>query len=357
VHPTRGDNNNPGTSTLEPFRTVRHALESPTVQAAVNLGGGTDVIVRIIASGTEDVGGDITSRTLTAGSVTVLPDSGVNFTLNLNNKLLTLNKGYRLQGFKIESRDPGGSNAKAAITLAAAGTPLKDMLIDCRGLGSAGNATDGVGSGDRCIEVTAFSATSATVTLDNVDVLITGDKDFTAGIRHVGTNTILRVINGSSVVATGPASGNQGVVGILENSNGGSVEIEGPNTEVNLSAISPPTSGTPKPNVAILLKGNSGPLRKVINSQIKVKEPTLPATQGQIGVCVGSTINVTVQGNTFTNSSSGSNSIAICRQYGSVIPPTPLPPVNTFIDFSTPPPDTAERRFLTSSSSPPCSCP
>jgi hypothetical protein len=326
---------------------VRHALESPTVQAAVNLGGGTDVIVRIIASGTEEVGGDITSRTLTAGSVTVLPDSGVNFTLNLNNKLLTLNKGYRLQGFKIESRDPGGSNAKAAITLAAAGTPLKDMLIDCRGLGSAGTA--GVGSGDRCIEVTASSTTPATVTLDNVDVLIKGDKNFTAGIRHVGTNTILKVINGSSVVATESApSGNQGVVGILENSTGGSVEIEGPNTEVNLSAISPPTGGTPKPNVAILLKGNSGPARKVINSEIKVKE----ATPGQIGVCVGSSINVTVQGNTFTNSSSGNKSIAICKQFGNVNP-TPLPPVNTFNGFSTPPPATAEKRFVTSS----CSCP
>jgi hypothetical protein len=276
----------------------------------------------------------------------VLPDSGVNFTLNLNNKLLTLNKGYRLQGFKIESGNPGDTDKKAAITLAAAGTPLKDMFIDCRGLGSAGNATDGVGSGDRCIEVTAFSATSATVTLDNVDVLIKGDKDFTAGILHRGTNTILRVINGSSVVATGQAagsSGNQGVVGILENSNGGSVEIEGPNTEVNLSAISPATGA---PNVAILLKGNSGSTRKVINSEIKVNEED----PGQIGVCVGSTINVTVQGSNFTNSSSGSNSIAICQRTTGSVSPNPLPPVNTFNNFSTSP----ERRFLTF---PSCSCP
>jgi len=332
---------------------VRHALESPTVQAAVNLGGGTDVIVRIIASGTEEVGGDITSRTLTAGSVTVLPDSGVNFTLNLNNKLLTLNKGYRLQGFKIESRDPGGSNAKAAITLAAAGTPLKDMLIDCRDLGTAGTATTDAGLGDRCIEVTASSTTSATVTLDNVDVLIKGDKDFTAGIHHKGANTILRVINGSSVVATGQeagSSGNQGVVGILENSNGGSVEIEGPNTEVSLSAIQPAASGAR--NVAILLRSNSGPTRKVINSEIKVNE----ANPGQTGVCVGGNITVTVRDNTFTNSFSGNNSIAICQQAG-IVSPTPLPPVNTFNNFFTPPPDTAERRFLTSSSSPSCSCP
>jgi hypothetical protein len=272
--------------------------------------------------------------------VTVVGPSG--FNLNLSNKLLTLNKGYRLKGFQITSGDPGGSGTKAAaITLAAAGTPLKDMLIDCRGLGTAGTAS--VGSGDRCIEVTASSATPATVTLDNVDVLIKGDQDFTAGIRHKGTNTILKVINGSSVVATGPASANKGVVGILEDSTFGSVEIEGPNTEVNLSAISPATGVVP--NVAILLKGSSGPARKVINSEIKVKE----GTPGQIGVCVGSSINVTVQGNTFTNSSLGNNSIAICKQLGNVNP-IPLPPANTFNDFFTSP----EKRFVTS---PSCSCP
>ena len=328
---------------------MRKVLESTAVQTAASLGGGTNVIVRIIDDGTENVSiTNINSLTLTAGSVTVLPDSGVNFTLKLNDKLLTLNKGYRLQGFKIESGDPGGTGTKAAaITLAAAGTPLKDMLIDCKGLGSAGTA--GVGSGDRCIEVTASSATPATVTLDNVDVLITGDKNFTAGIRHVGTRTILRVINGSSVVATGPAPGNEGVVGILENSPLGSVEIEGPNTEVNLSAISPATGAA---NVAILLRSNSGPARKVINSKIKVKEETVGGqTVGQIGVCVGSSIDVTVQDNIFTNSSPsspGSKSIAICKQAGGSVSPTPPDQFNTFIDFD------PSKIFVTS---PNCSCP
>jgi len=319
---------------------VRHVLQSTAVQTAASLDGGTNVIVRIIADGTEEVDAsstNINSLTLTAGSVTVLPDSGVDFTLNLNTKLLTLNKGYRLQGFKIESGNPDGSAPAAAIKLDAAGTPLKDMLIDCTGLGTAGNPTAGVGSGDRCIEVTAFSATPATVTLDNVDVLIKGNQNFTAGILHVGTNTILRVINGSSVVATGQgSSGNQGVVGILENSNLGSVEIEGPNTEVNLSAIQPLASGAR--NVAILLRGNSVSTRKVINSEIRVNE----ANSGQIGVCVGSTINVTVQGSTFTNSFSGNNSIAICQRFGTVTSSG-----NTFINFG------PNRSFVTSS----CSCP
>jgi len=324
---------------------VERALESTEVQTAASLGGGTNVIVRIIADGTEEVSStNIDSLTLTAGSVTVLPDSDVNFTLKLmNGKLLTLNKGYRLQGFKIESGDPGGTNTRAAaITLAAAGTPLKDMLIDCTGLGTAGTATAGVGSGDRCIEVTA---SSATVTLDNVDVLIKGDKDYTAGIRHVGPRTILRVINGSSVVATGQgSSGNQGVVGILENSDLGSVEIEGPNTEVNLSAIRPVASGAR--NVAILLRGNSFRTRKVINSEIKVNE----ANPGQIGVCVGTTINVTVQGSTFTNSSPGRNSIAICQRTTGSVSPDPLSSGNRFNNFSTSP----DKRFVTF---PDCSCP
>jgi hypothetical protein len=350
VDPVRGSDTNPGTAT-QPFQTVRYALTTDVVSSAANTigsgtDGGTDVTVTIVRAETEVVPGtinNINTPTLDRGSVTVVGLSGFNF--NLNNRPLTLNKGYRLRGFQITSGDPSSSSssAKAAITLAAAGTPLKDMFIDCTGLGTAGNA--GVGSGDRCIEVTA---SSATVTLDNVDVLIKGDQNFTAGIRHVGTNTILRVINGSSVVATGQAPGspgNQGVVGILESSNLGSVEIEGPNTEVNLSAIQPFASGAR--NVAILLKGNSGPERKVINSKIKVGE----ATTGQIGVCVGRSIDVTVQGNIFTNSPSGNNSIAICQQTGRVTPdPLSLSSGNTFNYFSTSSPD---NRFVTSS----CSCP
>jgi hypothetical protein len=350
VDPVSGSDTNPGTAN-QPFQTVKYALTTPIVSSAANTAGsgtdgGTDVTVTIVRAGTQDVsGGDISTPSLDRGSVTVVGPSG--FNLNLSGNFLTLDKGYRLQGFKIESGDPGGNAAKAAITLNAAGTPLKDMLIDCRGLDTVGSAV--VGSGDRCIEVTASSATPATVTLDNVDVLITGDKNFTAGIRHVGTRTILRVINGSSVVATGPAPGNEGVVGILENSPLGSVEIEGPNTEVNLSAISPATGAA---NVAILLRSNSGPARKVINSKIKVKEETVGGqTVGQIGVCVGSSIDVTVQDNIFTNSSPsspGSKSIAICKQAGGSVSPTPPDQFNTFIDFD------PSKIFVTS---PNCSCP
>jgi hypothetical protein len=353
VHPTRGDDNNPGTSTLEPFRTVKHALESPTVQAAVNLGGGTDVIVRIIADGTENVGRDITSRTLTAGSVTVLPNSGVNFTLKLNNYLLTLNKGYRLQGFRIKSGDPrgpsgAGANA-AAITLNAEGTPLKDMVIDCAD--STGSITTSgataVGDGDKCVHVT--SSVSGTVTLENVDISIPSNQNFVTGILHEGRGT-LKVTNSSVVaVRSGTRQGTaKGVVGIYGNTTSGSVEVFG--SIVSLSRIQA-TGG----NVFAVLLSGPGPSGsidsgRVERSQIQVREGN-SASEIAIGVCVkassSSSVPVTVQDNTFTNTDappSASNSIAIYRQAGNVVP-TPMPTGNTFIGFSTSPPS-QERRYV-----------
>jgi hypothetical protein len=341
VHPTRGDDNNPGTSTLEPFRTVKHALESPTVQAAVNLGGGTNVIVRIIASGTEDVVGNITSRALTAGSVTVLPNRGVSFTLNLNGSLLTLDEGYRLQGFRIKSGDPSGPNARAAaITLNAEGTPLKDMVIDC--VDSTGSITTSgataVGGGDKCVHVT--SSVSGTVTLENVDISIPSNQNFVTGILHEGRGT-LKVTNGSSVVAAGSGTA-RSVVGIYGNTTSGSVEVVG--STVSLSAITAP-GGTGGNVFSVLL---SGPIAsgRVEGSSIQVKNSTSGTA---IGVCVNASGTVTVQGNTFTNAPSGSSSIAIYKQAGTVVP-TPMPTGNTFNGFSTPPPQTSEKRYVEYSS-------
>ncbi|MFS8887699.1 hypothetical protein NW823_04960, partial [Synechococcus sp. R55.1] len=332
---------NPGTKTLEPFRTVKHALESPTVQAAVNLGGGTNVIVRIIASGTEDVGGNITSRALTAGSVTVLPNSGVSFTLNLNGSLLTLNEGYRLQGFRIKSGDPGGSSAKAAaITLAAAGTPLKDMVIDC--VDSTGSITTSgataVGDGDKCVHVT--SSVSGTVTLENVDISIPSNQNFVTGILHEGRGT-LKVTNGSSVVAAGSGTA-QGVVGIYGNTASGSVEVDG--STVSLSAIT--ATGSNGNVFAVVL---SGPIAsgRVEGSSIQVREGA--SGRIAIGVCVnasGASGTVTVQGNTFTNAPRGNTSIAIYKQAGNLVP-TPIIDNNTFDGFSTSPP-AREKRYVTS---------
>jgi len=309
---------------------VKHVLQSTEVRTAASLDGGTNVIVRIIADGTEDVSTNINSLALTAGSVTVLPDSGVNFTLNLDGYLLTLNKGYRLQGFRIKSGDPGGNQTpEAAITLKAEGTPLKDMVIDCAGsTGSTGITDSGVravGQGDKCVHVPP--SVSGTVTLENVRITIPSNQDFVTGILHKGDGT-LKVTN-SSVVAVG--SGNkQGVVGIYGNTAVGSVEVVG--STVSLSAIQAAGSATGS-NGNVFAVVLSGPIAsgRVEGSSIQVRE----GAPGRIaiGVCVNASGTVTVQGNRFTNAPSGNTNTSIAiYNHG---PGTVVRTGNNFIGFST----------------------
>jgi hypothetical protein len=316
---------------------VQYALTTPIVSSAANTigsgtDGGTDVTVTIVRAETQGVSGDISTPTLDRGSVTVVGPSGFNF--NLNNKLLTLNKGYRLQGFKIESRDPGGpSDRAAAITLNAEGTPLKDMVIDCAGsTGSTGITSSGasrVGEGDKCVHVTS----SGTVTLENVRITIPSNQDYVTGILYQGSGT-LKVTNGSSVVAVSSGQ-KQGVVGIYGNTAFGSVEVVG--STVSLSAIQANGGKV----FSVLL---SGPIAsgRVEGSSIQVREGS-SVSEIAIGVCVNASGTVTVQGNTFTNALSGnpSYSIAIYKQAGTVVP-TPMPTGNTFDGFST------SRRYVTS---------
>jgi hypothetical protein len=264
------------------------------------------VIVRIIVSGNSGRFWLATSSPVglwTAGSVTVVPDSGVN-TLNLNGKLLTLNKGYRLQGFKIKSRDPGGSsgNARAAaITLNAEGTPLKDMVIDCTGITASGATA--VGEGDKCVHVTSGLGLGTVVTLENVRITIPSNQNFVTGILHEGSGT-LKVTNGSSVVAAG--SGNaKGVVGIYGKTTVGSVEVVG--STVSLSAIKAVGGNV----FSVLLAGPIASGRVEGGSSIQVREGN-SASEIAIGVCVNASGTVTVQGNTFTNAPSGSPSYQYC---------------------------------------------
>ncbi|MFS8776805.1 hypothetical protein [Synechococcus sp. W70.1] len=202
---------------------------------------------------------------------------------------------------------------------------MKDMVIDCAG--STGITTSGataVGGGDKCVHVT--SSVLGTVTLENVDISIPSNQNFVTGILHQGSGT-LKVTNGSSVVAAG--SGNaKGVVGIYGNTTVGSVEVVG--SPVSLSAIQ--ASGG---NVFSVLLAGPIASGRVEGSSIQVREGSSPAIA--IGVCVNATGTVTVQGNTFTNTNaplSGSNSIAIYKQAGTVVRTG-----NTFTGFSTSSPD------------------
>jgi hypothetical protein len=218
VDPANGSDTNLGTA-IEPFKTVEYALATSIVSSAANTtgsgtDGGTDVTVTIVGAGTQNVSGPISTPNLTRGSVTVVGPS--NFNLNLNGNLLTLNKGYRLKGFRITSGDPTGTGA--AITLAGVGTSLNNMEIDCTGLGTAG--TPFTDLGDRCIEVTAEGGT---ITLKGLKVQIKGDQDYTAAIVHAGNNTTLEVVD-STIEST--SSGGQGVVGVLGSDSAGPVIVQ-----------------------------------------------------------------------------------------------------------------------------------
>jgi hypothetical protein len=313
-----------GTSRDQAFRTVATAIQSPLVRAAAILGG-TDVIVRIIRSGVELVSNDIQSADVPIGSITIVPDAGVNFGLNLSGKRLILERGNKLQGFSITSGNPSGNVNAAAIELRAGGTPLKDMVIDCTGITAIGNVP--VGGGDKCVHVP--QSVSGTVTLENVDISIPSNQNFVTGILHEGRGT-LKVTNGSSVVALGSGTA-KGVVGIYGNTTSGSVEVVG--SIVSLSAI---TAASNSKVFSVLL---SGPIAsgRVEGSSIQVKNSTSGIA---IGVCVNAdasgTVNVHVQGNRFTNAPQGdtNTSIAIYKQAGNLAP-TPIIDNNTFDGFST----------------------
>jgi len=280
---------------------VKYALTTDVVRAAANTtgsgtNGGTDVTVTVMVTGTatESVAGNISTLTLDRGSVTVVGPSG--FKLQLNGNLLTLNKGYRLKGFKITSGDPGGSGTKAAaIKLAGVGTSLENMKIDCEGLGN--NGTPFTNLGDRCIEVTALTL-GGTILLQGLEVKIKGDKNYTAAIVHAGNNTTLEVV-GSTIQSTG--SGGQGVVGVLGGASAGPVIVQ--SSTVDLKSI---TTGTnSNASIAVWLKvGGSKVLGP--SSQIKLKGNT---ANSAIGIrASNSSGTVTVDGTTF---STGTNGVGI----------------------------------------------
>jgi hypothetical protein len=239
---------------------------------------------------------NISTPTLARGSVTVVGPSG--FNLELNNKPLILNKGYRLRGFKITSGDPDDSNnqndqKQAAIKLAGVGTSLENMKIDCEGLGDPGTAT---ALGDRCIEVTAETL-GGTITLEGLEVEIKGNENYTAAIVHNGRSTTLRVV-GSTITSTG--SDGQGVVGVLGGASAGPVIVQ--SSTVDLRSI---TSGVQdNETIAVLLNVGGS---KVSNSEIKLKGDN-GHPKGSIGVKVNhssSDPTVVVEGTTFETQTDG----------------------------------------------------
>jgi hypothetical protein len=300
VDPVGGSDTNPGTAS-QPFQTVEYALTTPIVSSAANTtgsgtGGGTDVTVTIAGAATQGVSSNISTPNLTKGSVTVVGPSG--FNLQLNNKLLTLNKGYRLKGFKITSGDPGGPTTPiAAIKLASVGTSLENMKIDCEGLGTGG--TPFTSLGDRCIEVTALTL-GGTILLQGLEVQIKGDKNYTAGIVHAGNNTTLEVV-GSTIKSTG--NGGQGVVGVLGLGGASAGPVIVQSSTVDLKSI---TNGVVnKETIAVWLNVGGS---KVLGPSSQIKLDGIDPV-GAIGIKAShSSGTVTVEGTSF---STGTNAVGI----------------------------------------------
>jgi len=302
---------------------VRHALTTDVVRAAANTtgsgtNGGTDVTVTVMVTGTatESVpsNNNISTPTLDRGSVTVVGPSG--FNLQLNGKLLTLKKGYRLKGFKITSGDPDADSnnqnqKQAAIKLAGVGTSLNNMNIDCRGLDDPGTSFAVAGLGDRCIEVTAETL-DGTITLEGLEVEIQGNKNYTAAIVHNVRGTTLRVV-GSTIRSTD--TGGQGVVGVLGlgvlgsgGASAGPVIVQ--SSTVDLRSIRSGQSGQSgqgrAETIAVLLNVGGS---KVLNSVIKLSGDN-GHPKGSIGVKVNHSSSdpdptVVVEGTTFETQNNG----------------------------------------------------
>jgi hypothetical protein len=176
------------------------------------------------------------------------------------------------------------------------------MNIDCRGLNDAGTSFTSLG--DRCIEVTATTL-DGTITLEGLEVQITGDQNYTAAIVHAGNNTNLEVV-GSTIRSTG--NNGKGVVGVLGGASAGPVTVQ--SSTVNLESINSGTNS--EPNIAVLLNvGGSKVLGP--NSEIKLNGGggnSPPSNlEGAIGIKAShSSGTVTVEGTKF---STGTNGVGI----------------------------------------------
>ncbi|MFS8886487.1 hypothetical protein [Synechococcus sp. H70.2] len=283
VDPVNGDDGNSGTA-AQPFKTLENVLHdtrdaADLVEAAAETlgsgtGGGTDVTVTILSPITEDATGIIASPNLDRGSVTVIGPAGFNF--NLGDFKLTLNKGYKLQGFKITSNNPTGT-ASTAITLADKGTSLKNMTINCKGLGEQ----------EKCVGVTAADTN---IVLEGLTLSIQGNENKTVAIFHDGSNTTLQII-GSTIESI--ASNGTNVVGIKGNSANTKLVVTA--TTVDFSSIVSGTNGDPTVAIQLSAAGSS-----VQSSIIKING-TPGQNQGAIGVKTTHTTNkVTIVGNRFT---------------------------------------------------------
>jgi hypothetical protein len=272
IDPVSGNDGFPGTGTAaKPWKTVQQALvtTSPSgSQLAAVASAGNDVVVTILGgTKTETVGNDITTPALVAGSVTVLQAPfPKTFTLDMTNKQLTLNQGYKLQDININSNFSG-----TAVTINHPTAGLASVDVTCGT--SATTCVEVKGAGFHILKdvtVDAANAGSAIGILNNdasINLTIVGGR-----VRTTGNAGAVTLIDSKGVLtATGLT---------VDMTNGGHAQAS---TGIVLQAA-----------------GSS-----VTGSTISISNPSSPSAKG-INVQAGPS---TVKGNTFIGS--GSNSVAI----------------------------------------------
>jgi len=203
IDPTNGNDASPGTA-AQPWKFVKNVLDStqpPGLKVATVANAGNDVVVTILGgTNTETVTNNITTPTLSAGSVTVLQAPfPKTFTLNLaaNTRKLTLNKGYKLQDINITFNNPPGGTA-VKIKDPTAG--LASVDVTCTG--SSVICVEVVGPGlhtlkDVRVDVAANSGNigirnnvNANLSIVGGEVRLTGDSSDITLIQSNGVLTV-----------------------------------------------------------------------------------------------------------------------------------------------------------------------
>jgi len=181
-------------------------------------------VVTILAGGTETgIASNISTPNLPAGSVTVLkaPSAGT-FTLNMGDKTLTLNEGYKLQDIDITSNFTSSSGSVTVVTINAPTAGLASVNVKCEG---TSNYTI------TCVKVTG----SGSHTLKDVTVDVKDSNASNIGIL-IDANANLSIVGGIVKLTAEPNTNNQKPITLIQSdgvliATGLTVDMTGGNTE------------------------------------------------------------------------------------------------------------------------------
>jgi hypothetical protein len=194
IDPANGNDASPGTA-AQPWKSVEDVLNSAkptgsTVAAVAN--AGNNVVVTILGSGanlSQTSNDNINTPALSVGSVTVLQAPfPKTFTLNMGNKQLILNKGYKLQDIKITStfNSTTATSTEPAVSITHPTAGLASVDVECTG--SSNNVI--------CVEVTG----TGSHTLKDVRVDVADDSGATnpiiIGIKNNDAAANLSIVGG-----------------------------------------------------------------------------------------------------------------------------------------------------------------